>query len=84
MAIISTLIGGVCGFLAFVSALVFFKVSFLTALGVYVLVGLGLTATLIIACVTWQAIVKSPSPRPTMVPYSARISAGSPLTKQRG
>ncbi|MDW3180995.1 MULTISPECIES: hypothetical protein [unclassified Roseobacter] len=84
MAIISTLVGGLCGFFTFLLALVFFEVSFLTALGLYVLVGLGLTATLIIAGMTRQAMTKSPPQRPALLPYSSRMPAGSPLSKQRG
>lgn len=84
MAIISTLVGGLCGFFTFLLALVVFDASFLAALGLYVLVGLGLTVMLIIAGVTWQAIMKSPSQRPALLPYSSRMPAGSPLSKQRG
>ncbi|WP_300060930.1 hypothetical protein [uncultured Roseobacter sp.] len=52
MAIISTLIGGFCGFITFLTALVFLNVGFLTALGLYVLVGLSLTVLLMMAGVT--------------------------------
>ncbi len=57
MAIISTMIGGVCGFLTFLSALFFFDFGVWSALALYIGVGIGLTATLIVTCLFWQALV---------------------------
>ncbi len=56
MAIFSTLIGGFCGFITFLTSLVFFKVGFLSALALYAFVGVGLTAVLITAALTWRAL----------------------------
>lgn len=56
MAIISTLIGGVGGFVAFLAALTIFKTGFVPALGAYLLVGFGLSTTLMLAWLTWQLV----------------------------
>ncbi|MCV3271474.1 hypothetical protein [Roseobacter sinensis] len=63
----SALVGGVGGFITFVTAMIFFNVGFLTALGLYALVGLGLTGLLITAGLTIRHLsaqsVSSTSPR---------------------
>ena len=56
MAIFSTLVGGFGGFITFLTSLIFFKVGFLSALALYALVGIGLTAVLITAGLTWRAL----------------------------
>ncbi|GFE50653.1 hypothetical protein So717_24060 [Roseobacter cerasinus] len=56
MAIISTLIGGVSGFAAFLAALTIFNVGFVPAVGAYLLVGFGVSAMLIVGCLTYQLV----------------------------
>lgn len=80
MAIISTLIGGICGFLAFVIAWLFFDVGLLPALGLYMIVGTGLTIALIIACLSWQALCKLSLVRVALRPYSVQSQS---LSKPR-
>jgi hypothetical protein len=48
MAIIATLIGGIFGFASFLTALLAFDATFLTASTVYMLSGFAITAVLII------------------------------------
>lgn len=60
MAVISTLLGGVCGFLTFVTSLVFFDVSLTVAFGFYVLSGLFITLgsiTLVLAARSIPALL---------------------------
>ncbi|QJF50086.1 hypothetical protein [Roseobacter ponti] len=60
MAVISTLLGGVCGFLTFVTSLIFFDVSLPTAFGLYVLSGLCVTLgsiTLVLAMRSLPALL---------------------------
>lgn len=80
MAIISTLIGGVCGFITFLTALIFFNVGFLSALGLYALVGLGLTGLLITAALTWRALISVASSSTSRARYP---SAGHPTLAKR-
>ena len=84
MAIISALIGGVCGFLTFLTALMFFEASFLAALGLYAAVGIGVMATLVVVGLAWQAAVKLAAPRQSIMSCPVRIPAGSALSKNRG
>lgn len=83
MAIISTLIGGVCGFLAFVTAWLFFDVGFLPALALYAGVGFSLTATLIFAGISWKAAKKLQSARAAVHPCTVQAPAGHNLSKHR-
>lgn len=83
MAVIATLVGGICGFFTFVFALMFSDVSFWAALGLYVLVGLSITTTLILAAMAVQALGKLTAPRPAMVPCPSRVQAGNPMAENR-
>ncbi|WP_299854126.1 hypothetical protein [uncultured Roseobacter sp.] len=56
MAIVSTLFGGICGFVAFICAALVFDVGILSALNLYALTGISISACLIASTAIWRQI----------------------------
>ncbi|WP_298919447.1 hypothetical protein [uncultured Roseobacter sp.] len=77
MAIISALIGGLGGFFSFAGALLVFKTSFLTAISLYVIVGLGISASLIAIGLAWRGLSGLSAQPAEIVAQSAHVPATS-------